>query len=377
MFRKSSGGAAGRIVEFCLFAREQGLSGGVEETLGALQAVASLGVRSWADLKAGLRAVLCSSKEEWDRFEAIFQAFWTDRGPQSSPSRPPRRDHEGATGEQSQKGGSLMSGAVPGDPSPGEGNQAVAGASLTERLRKADVSTLGEDDLATLEQISVRLLAQMSRRISRRRRVANGKGRVDLRRTIRTSISRGGDPIELRYQDPKPRPPRLVMLLDISGSMSPYSLFLVRFVYALQRHFRRVDTFLFSTELVEVTKVLHARRLPDAFDALSQLAAGWSGGTKIGGSLRDFNLHHSRKLRSGETLFMILSDGWDTGEPEALAAELAAIKRRVRTLIWLNPLLGLADYQPITRGMSAALPHVDVFAPAHNLESLLELEQHL
>jgi uncharacterized protein with von Willebrand factor type A (vWA) domain len=138
-----------------------------------------------------------------------------------------------------------------------------------------------------------------------------------------------------------------------------------------------VDTFLFSTELVEVTKILGARRLPDAFDALSQLAAGWSGGTKIGGSLRDFNLHHSRKLRSGDTLFMILSDGWDTGEPEALAAELAAIKRRVRMLIWLNPLLGLADYQPITRGISAALPHVDVFAPAHNLESLLELEKHL
>ena len=377
MFGESSAGAAGRIVEFCRFAREQGLSGGVEETLGALQAVASLGVGSWEDLKAGLRAVLCSSKEEWDRFEEIFQAFWTGRGPQSSPSRPARRDREGPTGGQGQKGGSLMSDAVPGDPSQGEGNEAVAGASLSERLRKADFSTLREDDLAALEQISLRLLRQMGRRISRRRRIANGKDRVDLRRIIRTSISRGGDPIDLRYQDRRPRPPRLVMLLDISGSMSPYSLFLVRFVYALQRHFKRVDTFLFSTELVEVTKILGARRLPDAFDALSQLAAGWSGGTKIGGSLRDFNLHHSRKLRSGDTLFMILSDGWDTGEPEALAAELAAIKRRVRMLIWLNPLLGLADYQPITRGISAALPHVDVFAPAHNLESLLELEKHL
>lgn len=377
MFKESSSEAAGRFVEFCRFAREQGLSGGVEETLGALQAAASLGVESREDLKAGLRAVLCSSKEEWDQFEAIFQAFWTDRGAQSSPSRPPRRDHQGATGGQSQKGGGLMSGAVTGDPAHGEGNQAVAGASLSERLRKADVSTLREDDLAALEQISLRLLAQMSRRISRRWRVANGKGRVDLRRTIRTSISRGGDPIDLRYQDRRPRLPRLVMLLDISGSMNPYSLFLVRFVYALQRHFKRVDTFLFSTELVEITKVLHARRLPDALRALSQLAAAWSGGTKIGGSLRDFNRHHSRKLRSGDTVFVILSDGWDTGEPEALAAELAAIKRRVRMLIWLNPLLGLADYQPITRGMSAALPYVDVFAPAHNLESLLELEQHL
>jgi uncharacterized protein with von Willebrand factor type A (vWA) domain len=117
--------------------------------------------------------------------------------------------------------------------------------------------------------------------------------------------------------------------------------------------------------------------LQEALRALSQQPAGWSGGTNIGGSLREFNQLHRRKLRSRDTLFVILSDGWDTGEPRVLAAELGAVKRRVRRLIWLNPLLGLKDYQPITSGMSAALPHIDVFAPAHNLESLLALEKHL
>jgi uncharacterized protein with von Willebrand factor type A (vWA) domain len=368
---------AGAMVRFCRFAREQGLSGGVQVTLGALEVAASLGVGSREDLKAGWRAVLCSSKEEWDRFEEIFKTFWGEAGDWSPRAERPPRHREDPTGRQAQGSGGLMSAVVADDLRNGEGSQAVAGASLNQRLRKADFSTLKQDDLAALEQISLRLLEQMGLRLSRRRRAAHGEGRVDLRRTIRSSISRGGEPIDLHYQERRPRPPRLVILVDISGSMSPYSLFLVRFVYALQRHFKCVDTFLFSTELVEITKVLRARRLPDALRALSQLAAGWSGGTKIGGSLRDFNLHHSGKLRSGDTLFMILSDGWDTGEPEALAAEVAAIKRRVRRLIWLNPLLGLADYRPITRGMSAALPHVDVFAPAHNLESLLEIERYL
>jgi hypothetical protein len=228
-----------------------------------------------------------------------------------------------------------------------------------------------------LEQISLRLFKQMSRRLARRRRIGTVRGQVDLRKTIRRSIPRGGEPINLCYRVRRPRPHRLVTLLDISGSMSPYSLFLVKFMYALQKHFRHVDTFLFSTGLTEITNLFRTQRLQDALQALSQKPAGWSGGTSIGGSLREFNQLHRRKLRSSDTLFVVLSDGWDTGDPSVLAAELAVVKRRVRRLIWLNPLLGLKDYQPITSGISAALPFIDVFAPAHNLESLLALEKYL
>jgi uncharacterized protein with von Willebrand factor type A (vWA) domain len=159
--------------------------------------------------------------------------------------------------------------------------------------------------------------------------------------------------------------------------MNPYSIFFVRFAYALQKYFKRVDTFLFSTQLTEITSLLRARHLRDALEALAQQAAGWSGGTKIGDSLRMLNMLHGRRLFSRDTVFMVLSDGWDTGDPEVLATEISAIQRRVRKLIWLNPLLGMADYQPVTRGMSAALPYIDVFVPAHNLESLLNLEMHL
>jgi uncharacterized protein len=365
------------IVEFCRFAREKGLSAGVHGTLGALEAAAVLGVEG-QDLKFGLRSVLCSSKDDWDLFEECFQTFWGRSEAVRLLDRKMRPKKEDPFGVGIRDLTSLMSTASSDDvSSEKDGALAVTGASARERLAKVDVSTLPQNDMAMLEQIALRLFKQMSRRLQRRRRIGSSRGQVDLRRTIRRSITRGGEPINLRYREKKLRPHRLVTLLDISGSMSPYSLFLVKFLYALQKHFQRADTFLFSTNLVEITALIRAQRLPQAMQALSQLPAGWSGGTNIGGSLREFNQRYRRKLRSSDTVFVILSDGWDTGEPGALAAELGDVKRSVRKLIWLNPLLGLKDYQPITTGMSAALPHIDVFAPAHNLESLLALEKHL
>jgi hypothetical protein len=181
----------------------------------------------------------------------------------------------------------------------------------------------------------------------------------------------------LAYQGRRPLKKKLVILLDISGSMNLYSLFLMRFAYALQKHFKRVNTFLFSTTVVQVTDALKARKLSHTLAELSQTTIEWSGGTKIGGSLAELNRRFSRSVLTPNTVFIILSDGWDTGAPELLAAELRSIRRRVQKLLWLNPLLGLKEYQPVTRGMKAALPYVDIFAPAHNLESLLALERYL
>jgi uncharacterized protein len=370
------------IVEFCRFTRQRGLSNGVPETLGAFEAAALLGVTPSEELKSGLRAVLCSSRGDWDLFEECFREFWERSNEERASVRPipgneKRSGQEAAFNPGRKNTISLMStGSNASNSSEGDGARAVAGASARQRLAQADLSTLAEDDMSVLEQIALRLVRQMSRRLARRRRIGV-REQVDLRKTIRRNISRGGDPISLRFRQRKPRPHRLVTLLDISGSMSAYSIFLVKFLYALQRYCPHVDTFLFSTNLVEITSLFRTPRFSDALRALSEQPAGWSGGTKIGGSLREFNQVHSKKLRSADTLFVILSDGWDTGDGAELAAELAVVKRRVRKLIWLNPLLGLKEYQPITSGMSAALPHIDVFAPAHSLESLLALERHL
>jgi len=363
-----------RIVEFCRFARASGIAAGVKETLDAVRAASAVGIANRQNVKFALRAVICSAKADWDVFDEMFDAFWSG----AHPARKFEHSKDAREQESQQENAELAS-MAPSSAAMAEleEGKAVMGATVHERLKKADFSEVKHADLAELERISLRLLQQMSLRLSRRIRNLAAQGRVDLRRTIRRSIPRGGDPIDLSFRRRKLQQLKLVIALDISGSMNAYSIFFIRFAYALQKYFKRVDTFLFSTELTEITFTLRARQLRDAMESLAGQAAGWSGGTKIGESLQKLTMLHGRRLFSRDTVFMVLSDGWDTGDPEVLTEELGAIKRRVRKLIWLNPLLGMADYQPITRGMSAALPYIDVFAPAHNLESLLNLETHL
>jgi uncharacterized protein len=369
--------SAASVIEFCRFARENGLSPGVQQTLAALEVAKTVEIADRQVFASALRTVLSSSKEEWDLFNQIFEAFWSSSQRSSEPESEKGKEARFNVNRPKASSQALMNLSSNEALSPEDEGKAVSGASAQHRLLKVDLSDVPHDDVHALEQISLRLFRKMSLRLSRTLKIKNLAHRVDVRRTIRRSIPRGGDPIVLAFKGRKPRKNRLVILLDVSGSMNSYSLFLVRFAYALQKHFKRVHTFLFSTSVVEITDVLRARDLPDALRGLSQREAGWAGGTKIGESLKDFNRQHGRKLLSRDTVFIILSDGWDTGEPGILAAELRSARRRVQKLIWLNPLLGLKDYEPITRGMSAALPHVDVFAPAHNLESLLAVERYL
>ena len=372
--QNSERGMVDSVVEFCRFVRANGIGSGTKETidcLRALQAVRSINVDTF---RFTLRAVLCSSKEEWILFDDLFIAFWgggeNRRGTRS-------RSAVSTFSVHGNKKGSIL-GHGDGSELEGEGERKTAfGANAVERLRKIDFSQVPQTDLPELERVSMRLLRRMSYRVSRRLQSKKCRDFVDLRRTIRRSIGHGGELIELNYKGHKRERARLVILLDVSDSMNLYSFFLLKFAYALGRHSKGVASFIFSTKLVAVSNVLRAQRLSGALETLSLTMTGWSGGTKIGGSLQEFNRLYAGKLLSRNTVFIILSDGWDTGTPEVLVAELRKIKRRVSKLIWLNPLLGLEEYEPVTRGMSVARPYIDVFAPAHNLESLLELERYL
>jgi uncharacterized protein len=378
MREEQSDRLAASVVEFCRFLRMREVFAHPGQTITALEAVKTINPADRQSFASALQAALCSTREEWDLFPELFQEFWGESHPRPRSASgeykgPSRRNRQGPEGDSTmfldQSGKETL--AHDGD------GRTVYSASAQQRLKKVDFSEVPHDDLHALEQLSLCLLRRMSRRLSRRLTLTNIAARIDLRRSIRRSITYGGEPIVLAYKGRKPRKNKLIVLLDISGSMNFYSLFLVRFAYALQAHFQRVNTFLFSTDVVEITDLLRTRRLPEALRRLSQRAAGWSGGTKIGESLRQFNQLYGRKLLSGDAVFMILSDGWDTGEPKVLAGQLRTVRRRAQRILWLNPLLGLKEYQPITRGMAAALPYVDVFAPAHNLESLLALERHL
>lgn len=362
------GELAEQVVRFCRFARTNGFTAGVTESLASVEAAEAIVPADRDTLRWALRTALCSSKEEWDSFDRLFKAFMGGRqpdqrfAPAKTVSEP--RGFWVLTGETGNTGRRSDNDAA-----------VIAGASVHQRLKRIDFSQTQHSDQPALDRLAQRLLRQMSWRLSRKLKLAEPREFIDLRRTIRSNISRGGDPIQLRYKGKKPQEPRLVILLDVSGSMSLYSLFLLRFAHALSRSFKRTDTFIFSTGLLNISSVLKSNWL-DAKKALAKCPADWAGGTRVGGCLHEFNLLYG-KLLSRDTLFIILSDGWDTGRPELLAAELRSIQQRVRKVIWLNPLLGLPDYQPVTRGMAAALPYVDVFAPAHSLESLLELEKHL
>ena len=367
------------IIEFCRFARANGVSAGTKETIDCLRAARAVADADMDTFRFALRAILCSSEEEWALFEDLFTTFWgePDPRPETRSNNPARRRlSPRALGHE--KGSKMLAGFGNGSAPEGEGEQKTfSGASAIERLRKVDFSQIPQTDLAELERISLRLLRRMSQRVARRLRPRKCRDSIDLRRMIRRSICRGGEFIDLRYKGPKKDRAKLVILLDVSDSMNPYSFFLLKFAYVLGKYSREVKSFIFSTILVEVGDLLRTRRMSDALRTLTDMTTGWSGGTRIGGSLQDFNRRHASALLFRNTVFIVLSDGWDTGAPEELAAELRKVRRRVDKLIWLNPLLGLEDYKPVTGGISAALPFIDVFASAHNLQSLLALEKHL
>ena len=370
---------ASSIVEFCRFLRDHGFSGDLRQTITALESARTIDVGDGQCFACAMQATLCRNREEWERFPQLFRRFWGESHPRPQSAAGEYKGRSKNEAKDQSRGSSVFLDR-PGKKSeaaPDESGKAVYGASAQQRLKKVDFSEVPFDDQAELEDLSLRMLRRMSLRISRRFKTSGRGDRVDLRRSIRRSIATGGEPIRLAFKARKPEKYKLVILLDVSGSMNFYSLFLVRFAYALQSCFDRVDTFLFSTSVVKISDLLRTRSLPDALRRISQRPAGWSGGTKIGESLRQFNRMHGSKLLSRDTVFILLSDGWETGDPQLLADQMRDASRRVHKVLWLNPLLGLKDYQPLTRGMAAVLPYVDVFAPAHNLESLLALEKFL
>jgi hypothetical protein len=238
-----------------------------------------------------------------------------------------------------------------------------------EAVADKDFSTFGSEDLEEITHLAARLARRLAARPSRRWRAVRRGGRIDPVRTTRRALRTEGDVVELSFRKRRLRKTSLVLLCDVSGSMDLYSRFLLQFLYALQNHFSRVETFVFSTRLARITDQLEEGSYRRALQRLSRDVQGWSGGTRIGESLKS--------LLDRRTVVVVLSDGWDTGDPEVLSAALRAIRRQAGKVIWLNPLLGSPDYRPLARGMQAALPHVDVFAPAHNLASLEALVSHL
>ena len=248
---------------------------------------------------------------------------------------------------------------------------------MHEAVGSRDFAKLGEAERAQALALAERLARAMCARLKRRTQARARGRRLDLRRTIRRSIARGGEPFDLRFRKAKRRPLKLVALLDASGSMELYVSLFTRFLHAVAQTFRESDAYLFHTRLAHVSSALAERHPQRALDRLSLMAAGVGGGTKIGDCLAEFDRLHARRAITSRTCVMIFSDGYDTGEPEALAAAMRSLRRRCRRIVWLDPLTGRDGFAPVARGLKAALPFVDLFAPAHDLASLAALEPYL
>lgn len=356
------------------------------EITDAVRALEHLDLADPQEVYLGLRAALMSRIEEQPAFDRCFEAFWRRHadspvgveGLLAPPAISPRDDQaeSGALKVAGQRREGVALEAWMAGEADSEGEPlAVPGMSDREQLMEQDFSSFPADQLDEVARLTVQIARRLASQVSRRRRPTRRRGVVDVRRTVRANLTRG-ELIELRRRERRRRRVRLVLLADVSGSMDLYSRFLLLFLYALQNVFGRVETFTFSTRLTRISGHLKGRSYRQALRRLTEVR-DWSGGTRIGECLGDFNREWGARLLDRRTIVLILSDGWDTGDPDLLAGELLKIKRRAGRLYWLNPLLGNPGYQPLTRGMAAALPMLDRFAPAHNLQSLRDLTPHL
>jgi uncharacterized protein with von Willebrand factor type A (vWA) domain len=381
-------GARRRLAGFAHTLRDNGFKVGLAETGDALAVLASHAAERPSSLKPALRALFCAAHSDWERFDDIFDAFWQGRDMRQ------RQVLSGSPPAGQPAARRLAEAHVPQDALgladhverrdepdadvTADGRGRREGATRAESLAATDLRHIVDpDDVAATHALAARLARVMRARLVRREKIRRRGRRLDLRRTIHRNISHGGTLIDLAWRRRKIKPLRLVVLLDASGSMSLYTAFFVRFLHGVVDSFREAEAFVFHTRLAHVSPSLRDRDVTRAVDKLALMAQGIGGGTRIGESLATFNRWHARRVINSRTALMIVSDGYDTGEPEKLGEEMRRLRRRCRRIIWLNPLIGWRDYSPQARGMQAALPYVDLFAPAHNLASLAALEPYL
>jgi uncharacterized protein len=352
--------------------RAAGARVGVDELLGAHRALTAVDPADRSAAYFALRATMCSRRDDLAAFDAAFAELFV----------PPMREAPALPDELEPASLVLPRLGVPAQevPVPAEGEAEVVPSAWSdaELLRDKDFADYTDAEREVARRVMRRLAGAGPTRPSRRTRPARRRGapppaaRPDLRRTIRSSLRTGGDPLERHWREPSVRPRPLVLVCDVSGSMEPYARMLLQYMQACVAARRRVEAFVFGTRLTRVTAELAGRDPDRALDRAAGAAQDWSGGTRIGDALATLNREHGRRIGRG-AIVVLLSDGWDRGEPEQLAAEMARLERCAHGVIWLNPLKAHPGYEPLTRGMQAALPHVDHFLSGNSIASLAHL----
>ncbi|TVZ27123.1 hypothetical protein JM83_2146 [Gillisia sp. Hel_I_86] len=362
-----------RLIDFTMYCRERQFVLGPQETRDAF-AIAERGyVLDRKLFQYSLKAIYCKRKEHFDRFDEMFDRFWSRYYEEKLEERkkkiqPIKKEPETST--------VIFLGAkfnVPKKEKEIEAKQ-TKGANESIRLRMTDFSKVDIEDKKHLEELAEELFHQMSMRFKRRLENSN-KGSVDIRRTIRNGLGKGGLLLDLAYKKKRKEKRKIVFILDVSGSMDTYSYYLLRYIMVLKKYFKSLEFFTFSTDLTHITPLLRENSEQETIKHIGKNVNSWSSGTKIGESLTKFISVYGNKFLSQKHIVVILSDGLETGSVTVLKEAVRTIRRKCKTLVWLNPLKGMKDYQPIQKGMVSVMPHLDAFESAHNLDSLLKLEK--
>jgi uncharacterized protein with von Willebrand factor type A (vWA) domain len=354
------------VVTFGRVLREAGLEVGPGRVIDALQGLDAVELERRDDVYWALRQTLVSRADDLDAFDRAFAA-WFLRAPELAPPRTPTMKRARGARRSSREGTDETAEA------PSTAEERSAGWSAEELLRLKDFSELSAEELGKLRRLIAELAAARPRRRSRRLRRNPRGATLDLRRLVRASLATGGDPVERAFRSRLETHRKLIVLCDVSGSMEPYSRAILLFVHGLLETGRGVEAFAFGTRLTRLTEELSGPDPERALEEAAKRVVDWSGGTRIGASLKAFNDLWGRRALSRGAVVTIVSDGWEREDTATVAREMARLARCAYAVVWVNPLKGHPDYEPLAGGMRAALPFVDRFLPGHNLASLEDL----
>jgi len=366
-----------RLGAFARLLHDAGVEAGPRRLTDATRALNHVDLKRQTDFRNALRAVFVSRKDDIPTFEAAFDIFWAPADPRAAAGMIPGRGRSLPISPERAKAWAaalgLSASQLNREQDPTTVPASSSGYSAEELLRHKDFDAMTWQETEQVRRLLEQAPWRVSQRKTRRLRPARS-GRIDLRRTARHAIRSSGELVRLFRRRPRLRRRPLVLVCDVSGSMERYSRLLMIFAHAIARR-EDLEAFVFSTRLTRITRLLRQRDLDRALASVSKGVHDFSGGTRIGEALADFNRRWARRVLGHGAVVIIISDGWDRGDPTQLAAELVHLRRSAHRLIWLNPLLGSEGYQPLTRGMATALPFCDDFLAAHNLQALDELGQ--
>lgn len=384
-FAARDSGPAARLVGFIDHLRHNGLRLGVAEAELCMAALTQVHAISPDQCRRALRAVCTGCKDEADRFDALFDSYWMDAGRvkqkviknNAATLNDDVHSSRDGPGKDASAAGSATAPDDGQDEAESDGTGKLIATKARNLARKDLRDLVRPEDVAEAEAVARRLGAALRDKRSRRRIAARKGDRLHFRKTIRHSLSTGGEPVRLLRKRRPDRARKIVALCDVSGSMTIYAQVFLAFLAGLMRADAHADAYLFHTRLVRITEALHDKDVMRGIGRMSLMADGFGGGSKIGPSLGLFADTYARRFVDGRSVVLILSDGYDTAAPDTMAAALSKLKKRGCKVIWLNPLKGWKDYAPVAEGMAAALPHLDLFAPANTLGDLAALEQEL